>query len=216
MWMKSIMDLNTLTKKYGIAITGGIACGKSTIADMVRKQDYLVIDADQVARLVVAPGSIGIQRISDNFGTHMVQSDGSLDRQALRELIISDHGKKKELEAITHPLIYQETFSTLKKEGFLENPRIWFYEAALIFEVGRQDQFLEVWVAYCDEELQTKRIIKRDHVSKKSAANIIAAQLPVMEKASKANASFDSNGSIEDLEIQVDEQLKRLKMEAPS
>ena len=206
------MDLQHLSKDYGIAITGGIACGKSTIAKIVRDAGHLVIDADQVARDVVAPKSEGLDLIRNQFGEQFVV-DGQLNRMKLRELIISDKDAKKRLESITHPLIHKRSFEVLKKEGFEQSPRIWFYEAALIFEAGRGDQFNRIWVAHCPEDIQISRLCKRDKVSIELARKTIAAQMPVADKVAKADLAIDTNCTLEELSFRIKASLQKLEME---
>ena len=204
------MDFKELSTQYGIAITGGIACGKSTIARIIAAQNYLVIDADDVARKVVAPSSPGLKEIEARFGLDVVNEDGALNRAALRKIIVSDTHARKDLEAITHPKIHLETENILRKSGLFEKPRFWFYEAALIYEIGRQNQFSQVWVAYCQEEVQVKRIMTRDQCSLDDAKKIIGAQMPVMEKVKKSTLAINTDITKDELGITVKNHLNNL------
>ncbi len=148
------MNLRALSKRYGIGITGGIACGKSTLVQFLRKLGFLCIDADQLARDAVVPGSPGLEGVVSHFGSDMLLPDGSLNRKKLGSLIFRDSRQRKILESIVHPEIQELLAVQLEREGVFEHPRVWFYEASLLFETGLYRNFLATWLVTCTHEEQ--------------------------------------------------------------
>lgn len=175
-----------ILKKYVIALTGGIATGKTTVAQFLKTQDFIVIDADQLSRSVVSPGSKGLHAIVQEFGADILDSRGELDRAKLRGKIFADPkdgSQRLKLEGITHPLIRQLLIETVEKRGPAQKyPFPIFYEAALIFESQSQRLFKEVWVTACQAETQLKRLMERSQLAQDEAQRIIAAQFPMEEK----------------------------------
>lgn len=190
-------------KQWGIALTGGIACGKSAIAAIIRQQGYIVLDADAMSRAVVEPGTEGLAAVVQAFGPTVLNSDGTMNRQRMREVVFQDPSRRQQLEAIIHPRLQTEVQKTLEIKGFFQNPRLWFYEASLIYERKRAADFKAVWVAYCPVELQITRVMQRDHCSREMAEAIIAAQMPAKEKADLADLVIDTNCSFAELEQRV-------------
>lgn len=198
------MQLTDFSRAWGIALTGGIASGKSTIAGLLRQRSYLVIDADQLSRELTAPQSEGLAAVALHFGSQVLHPDGSLDRAQMRRIIFNDAQQRAALEAIIHPRLEQSTLRVLREHGLLDRPRLWFYEAALIFERDRAQDFLEVWVAHCDPEVQIARLMARDHATRAEALAIIAAQLPLSEKLKRADRAINTNGTLLEIGQQVD------------
>jgi dephospho-CoA kinase len=205
------MDIQAALKQWGIALTGGIACGKSTIASIIRQQGYIVLDADAMSRAVVEPGTEGLATVAKTFGPAVLNSDGSMNRQAMRELVFQDPSRRLQLEAIIHPRLQAETQRVLEKQGFFQNPRLWFYEASLIYERKRAADFKAVWVAYCPVELQIMRVMDRDRCTREMAEAILAAQMPAQEKADLADKVIHTDCSFAELEQRVREALLDLK-----
>lgn len=189
-----------LLKSHGIGLTGGIATGKSTIARLLAGRGELVIDADQLARDVVAKGTPGLAAIVETFGREMLAPDGSLDRKRLGEHVFAAPTAKAALEAITHPRIKDALFARL---AALPAPRRFFYEAALLYEVGRSSEFAKVWVAYCPREVQIARVMARDKLPRERAEQILAAQWPAEEKARRADRVIDTDGTLVEVEARV-------------
>jgi len=189
-----------LLKSHGIGLTGGIATGKSTIARLLAARGELVIDADQLARDVVAPGTPGLAAIVEAFGQTMVGEDGALDRKRLGKLVFADPKAKAQLESITHPRIKDALFTRLQA---LPAPRRFFYEAALLYEVGRASEFAKVWVAFCPREVQITRVMARDQLPRERAEQILASQWPAEEKARRADRVIDTNGTLDEVEARV-------------
>ncbi len=205
------MPIKKLCKNYGIAVTGGIATGKSSITKMLSSWGYYCIDADKLAREAVLPGTRGLSELTKTFGTKILNTDGSLNRKKLRDLVFKNTENRKALEAIVHPEIRKLMERKLEQEGLVQAPQIWFYEAALIFEVGLAHDFREVWLVVADPEIQYARLQKRDALSEKEAQNIMAAQMTDEEKEKLANVVIENHGDLEELSKTLRQALEALK-----
>ncbi len=197
-----------LTKQFGIALTGGIACGKSEISNEIKRLGYLVIDADQVARQVVAPGTEGLHKLVRLFGQEILEEGGGINRPHVRQIIFNDRFARESIEKILHPLIHQRTLEILTEHNLNLQPKLWFYEAALIFEKQREHEFLEVWVAYCQRDTQVARLMKRDNYSLADAHKIIDAQMPTDKKAARADLVIDTDQSLASMFAFIQQQIK--------
>ena len=187
-----VLTLREYCKTYGIALTGGIATGKSTVARLLRDLGEWVIDADQLARDVTAPGSHGLGMLRQAFGDQILTPDGALDRKAMRQMVFGHPDLRTKLESITHPLIQKSLGDTLEKVFQPQGPRRFFYEAALIYEVGRDKDFAQVWSTYCEGEKQLERLMARDHVSLEEARATLNSQWPALEKAKRADVMIQT------------------------
>jgi len=205
------MNIQDALKQWGIALTGGIACGKSTIASILRQQGYIALDADAMSRAVVEPGTEGLAAVVQAFGPAILNSDGTMNRQHMRELVFQDASRRHQLEAIIHPRLQAEVKKSLEMKGFANNPQIWFYEASLIYERQRAADFKAVWVAYCPLEQQISRVMARDSCSHELAKAMIAAQMPAERKAELADRVIDTDCSLPELEQRVLNALLDLK-----
>lgn len=207
----SKQNKNDQIKNYCIVITGGVATGKSVVASMLRKLGYTVIDADQLAREVVQPGRPALKMIAEAFGQDLLNHDGQLNRSKLREIVMRDDDARKKLEGILHPAI-QTAFESTVKTQKLGHGKIFFYEAALVFEIGRDQLFKECWATYCSEETQIQRLQQRSHLTRQQCLDIIRAQMPADLKAAKANRQIDTEVGL----AEVEENIKNLvKVQKP-
>ncbi|MGE0174248.1 MAG: dephospho-CoA kinase [Oligoflexales bacterium] len=194
-------DLKTLQKQYGIGITGGAGTGKSTVCDIVKKYGYLVVDADQLSRKAVASGSDGLKQIVGHFGASALNENGDLDRPAMRQKIFSDPTAKVELERITHPIIRDLLLNELGQYGLLAQPKLWFYEASLLFETGQYNRFRQIWLTHCSAETQIMRLIARDNIDCDLAKKMVESQsISLEEKRLKADVLVDTDIPQPDLE----------------
>ncbi len=185
-----------------IGLTGGIACGKSTIADTLRGIGVPVLDADQVARDVVAVGSVGLQKIVDFFGTEILLADNSLNREALRSLILQDLNAKKQLEAITHPLIFQ-SMQEWQQQQEIEGATVTVIEAALMVETGSYRMYDGIIVASCSRHIQEERLIERNNISLSEAQRWIASQMSLAAKEKVADWVIQNDHSLQTLQRTV-------------
>lgn len=175
-----------------IALTGGIACGKSTVAKALVQNSYPLVDADELARVVVEPGTPGLEAVSQAFGPDILNSDGSLDRRKLGEKIFAHSELRKKLEAILHPLIRAEV---QVRRAQLENQgqAIAFYDVPLLFETKSQGQFDKIIVVSCAPEEQRRRMKLRDGLADDEISKRLAAQMPLAIKEEQADFVFHND-----------------------
>lgn len=181
-----------------VGLTGGIATGKSTVARMLAADGVPVIDADQVARDVVAPGQPALAAIVAAFGSGVVQPDGSLDRAHMRRRIIQDADARRTLESITHPAI-RAAIATRLGELRSEGHPAAVVEAALLVETGSHKQYPELIVVTCDPATQLDRVMARDGVTEAEARALISTQLPLAAKEAVATHLLRNDGTTEAL-----------------
>jgi dephospho-CoA kinase len=190
-------------------LTGGIATGKSTVRQRFEELGVPTIDSDVLAREVVARGTPGLAAVADHFGRGILTPDGSLDRQALARIVFADADARKALEAIVHPEIQRRTadwFTSL--DTALHSYAI--ADIPLLYEIGRDRDFDAVIVAACDPATQLRRLMSRDALSEADAAQRIVAQLPIAEKAGRADYVVRTDGSLADTWQQVEALHRRL------
>lgn len=187
-----------------IGLTGGIACGKSTVAAMLAARGARVIDADRIARDVVEPGKPAFRRVVERFGQAVVGPDGALDRKALGRIVFADAEKRKELEAIVHPFILQEMECQARIAQSETSGMPVVLDVPLLFELGMKDWFEEVVLVYAPEHLQLERLMQRDGLDAEEARRRLAAQWPIERKRRLADVVIDNSGSLADTERQVD------------
>ncbi len=185
-----------------IGLTGGIACGKTTAADILRGLGVHVIDADQIARAVVAPGTEGLAAIVEHFGPVILKEDGSLDREALGSIVMSNAEAKSTLEGITHPLIQADIARHIQIRAAAGDPAL-VIEAALLVETGSWRLYDQLWVVRASRPTQIQRLMDRKDCEPNTASQWIDNQLPVDEKARYAHTVIDNDGSLEELRSQV-------------
>ena len=195
-----------------IGLTGGIASGKSTISNIFKEVGWPVIDADQTARQVVMPGSLGLAQIVSRFGSQVLQPDGTLDRAALGSMVFDDPQNLSDLDQIEHPLIMaaiDKQLAGFKKQGL----PVVVLDVPLLFET-RMDQECDLTVlAVVDRKTQLERLMKRDHCSKAAALKRINAQMPLEEKMRRADVTIDNNGSLAQTRLQVAKLVKRVSQQ---
>jgi dephospho-CoA kinase len=191
-----------------VGLTGGIASGKTTVSAMLAERGAEVIDADHIARQVVMPGTRAWCRIRDHFGPGVLHPDGSIDRQALADLVFSDQAKLTVLNEITHPEIFARIADRL--EAHHDQDVVVILDAALLIEAGLAEGVDVVIVTHSPREIQVERLGAKG-MGAKDAANRIAAQLEPEQRLARADIVIDNSGSLEDLARQVDEVWKQLE-----
>jgi dephospho-CoA kinase len=197
-------------KVFGL--TGGIGSGKSTVAQAFRALGGTVIDADELARVVVQPGKPAWQDIERRW-PQVIQSDGTLDRKKLGDIVFADPEQRAVLNAITHPRIGEET-ARLTQEAEARGEPLVFYEAALLVENGLADAFDGLIVVTAPEGVQVARVCARDHVSEAAARARIGAQLPLQEKVKRATWVIENSGPVNETVQRATELFKKLRSEA--
>ncbi|MDP9151452.1 MAG: dephospho-CoA kinase [Myxococcota bacterium] len=190
-------------------LTGGIASGKSTVASRWRARRLPVIDADALAREVVAPGTVGLRQLVSAFGGGVLGAQGELDRKALARIAFADAAALRSLNAITHPLI-----AARAAERALELDRVGeplaCYEAALLVENGVAAAFRPLVVCSCPEDVQEARVLARDAYAAHDAFARIRAQMPLAAKVALADYVIDTGGTLADSSLQADRVLRAI------
>jgi len=187
--------LNNLLQSdsFIVGLTGGIGSGKSTVAEAFRQLGITTVDADRASRAVVEPGMPALKSIAEQFGSEIIQEDGSLDRAALRTIIFSDPAQKTWLESLLHPLIRQWIVEQLQKAT---SPYV-ILESPLLYETDQHQLVDTVLLVDLPVELQIERAGARDGNQSEQIKRIIAAQMPREEKLSRADWVFDNAQPLE-------------------
>jgi dephospho-CoA kinase len=185
-----------------IALTGGIATGKSHVRGALERLGVPTIDADMLARDAVAPGTAGLAAVVARFGPGVLAPDGTLDRHALAEIVFADAAARKDLEAIIHPSVRAATGTFFDS---LDGSQHAFAVAdiPLLYEVGREKDFDLVIVAAVDPGVQLRRVMERDGLSEPDARARLAAQLPIAEKVARADYVIETGGTFDETDAQV-------------
>ena len=195
-----------------VALTGGIATGKSRCLAGFGALGVPVIDADKLAREAVAPGTLGHSAIVRRFGSKVIGADGTVDRDALGRVVFDDARARQDLEGIIHPFVYtaiREWF-----DGLSRTPAFAVADIPLLYETGHERDFDLVIVAACDPAQQRQRLIARDGLSEAEARQRIAAQIPIDQKRAGADYVIDTSGELADTDRQVVEIWERLRRRA--
>jgi len=186
-----------------VGLTGGIATGKSSVARFLMEKGAVVIDADELSRVAVSPGSPALKRIVAEFGADMLLPDGNLDRRRMRSAVFGNDEKRRLLELIIHPEIKR-----LAEEGIAaaaaSGHRIVFYMAPLLIEAGVTGRVDEIWVVTARPEIQLQRVMERDGISSTEAQKIIDSQMPLAEKERYGRVVIDNSGTPEETRKLVD------------
>jgi dephospho-CoA kinase len=183
-------------------LTGGVACGKSAVADLFAEQGACIIDTDLIAREVVEPGETGLQEIIRQFGSDVLLPDGRLDRRKMRELIFSAPEKKATLEAILHPLIRARSLAEVEIAASSEHPYV-ILVVPLLVETGFAALVDRIAVVDIDPELQLRRLMQRDGMTAPNALQMIGQQANRAARLRAADDIIDNNGSFEELRASV-------------
>jgi len=190
---------NESHKVMRVGLTGGIASGKSLVADCFADLGIPVIDTDQIARDVVQPGEPALKEIQTEFGDAVLNADGSLNRQAMRQRVFDDSAQRERLEAILHPRIRSETLARAESAGGPYQVLV----VPLLVESGF-DQFTDrILVVDCPTEIQESRLLARDGEDPARVARILASQLPREQRLQSADDVIDNSGSIDATRQQV-------------
>jgi dephospho-CoA kinase len=190
-------------KPRRVALTGGIATGKSYVRARFDAMGVPTIDADTLARQVVAPNTPGLEAVVRAFGIDLVLPTGALDRRKLGALVFADRAKRKALEDIIHPAVRRGTdewFAALD-----QSTPFAIADIPLLYETGRHKDFEAVIVAAAEPDEQVRRIVARDGLGEAEARQRIAAQLPITEKVARADYVIRTDRTFDDTNRQVSE-----------
>ena len=178
-----------------IGLTGSIASGKSTIAEMIQAYDIPIVDGDIIARQVVEKGTPTLQKIVEAFGEVILTEDGELNRPKLGEMIFSNEQKRQQLNSIVHPAIREEMLR--KRDAYVAEGKHVVMDIPLLFESKLQHFVEKILVVTVSKEVQLERLMKRNKLTEEAAKMRIASQLPLSEKEAGADAVIYNNGTIE-------------------
>ncbi|KAI6185349.1 hypothetical protein M3Y98_00013100 [Aphelenchoides besseyi] len=195
-----------------VGLTGGIASGKSTVSKFFQNHNIRLIDSDTIAREVVLPGTSTYQQLRNEFGSEYFddKNEGKLLREKLGELIFRDAEKRRKLNAITHPAIRRQlVIRTL--QSLLQFEPFVVIDIPLLFESKLERFFQKIVVVHCSNEKQIERLCKRDGITVEQAQARINAQLSSEYKIQRATFAIDNNGSLEDLQVQLEAVVSALK-----
>lgn len=194
-----------------VGLTGSIGTGKSTVTKYLLERGYKVIDADKISRDVVKKGEIGYFKLIDYFGKEIIDKEENIDRQKLSKIVFSDKEKLEKLNSILHPVIIDK-ISELENVYKNKGEAIVFIDAPLLIETKLYENVDKVVLITADEDIQIKRIIKRDNIDETKAMKIINAQMSFEEKRVFADFILKNNESrkklFESLEIILQELVK--------
>lgn len=184
-----------------VGITGGIGSGKTAVTDYLADLGITIIDADQAARVVVAPGTSALQAITGHYGEQILQKDGSLDRRALRNIVFGDDEERRWLEALLHPLIRAEMLDQLSRSrspySIIVSP--------LLLETDQHVLVDRVAVVDISVALQVQRTMERDGVERSQVEAVMKAQSSRRVRLEKADDVIDNSGSLDDLHRTLDQ-----------
>ncbi|MBD2426881.1 dephospho-CoA kinase [Phormidium sp. FACHB-1136] len=196
-----------MTHQRIIGLTGGIATGKSTVSRYLQEAHQIpVLDADVYARQAVEVGSPVLGAIVARYGAAMLETDGSLNRGRLGEVVFNDAQEKAWLEQQIHPVVRQCFQSAMAD---LADAPIVAQAIPLLFEAGLTDQVTEIWVVACIHDQQRQRLMERNGLTVAQAESRIASQMPLAEKIALADRVLDNSGDLETLFRQVDQALEQ-------
>lgn len=193
--------------KYGVAITGGIGTGKSSVSTILRLYGYTIIDADKVAHQVLNDNT---SSVVDLFSDDILGKDDKIDRKKLGEMVFGDYTQKKKLEDLLHPKIRDEILSQANQlESYSQH---YFLDIPLFFEVGGKKTYdvAQVLLIYATKELQLKRIVARDGLSQEDAMKRIEAQMDIEEKKLQSENIIENTKGLKELQEEIEKFLQKL------
>jgi dephospho-CoA kinase len=198
-----------------VGLTGGVACGKSTVAKMFADLGAEIVDADAIAHELYRPGQEVLQELVRHFGREILKPDGELDRAKLATLVF-DGGRVEELNKIVHPAVIRQQDQWMRSLGDKDPYAVAIVEAALIFEAGVKDHFDRIMVVTCKPAQKIARFAQRTGMSADAASSDVErrnkAQMPDKEKAQRADFVIDNSGSVEETHHQVQRIYSELKV----
>ena len=192
-----------------VALTGGIATGKSYVLDRLRAKGIACLDADALVRGVQAAGTEATAAIATRFGADVMAADGSVDRKRLGPLVFGDSDARRDLEAIMHPAVYRAIAAGLRGLELLGDP-VAVVDIPLLYETGAEKDFDRVIVTACAPATQLKRLVERG-LTEDEARQRVAAQWPTEKKVERADFVITTDGTFEDTDRQVDDVIARLQ-----
>lgn len=191
-----------MSRILNVGLTGGIASGKSAVSQRMAGHGAVIIDADQLARQAVAPGSEALAEIVEGFGEDMLTAEGRLDRAALGERVFGDESARERLNSIVHPRVRAEA---ARQREYVADGSVVVEDIPLLIETGQQDRFDVVVVVQAPHEERVRRMVEDRGMSREEAESRVRAQASDKERAAAADVVLDNSGSPEELVRQVDD-----------
>jgi dephospho-CoA kinase len=198
-----------------VALTGGIATGKSYVLDQFRRRGVPCLDADTLAHGVMAAGTEATDAIARRFGADVLAADGSVDRPKLAPIVFRDSAARLDLEAIVHPAVYRAIRSGLRAFELDGNPPFAVVDVPLLYESGHAPDFDRIIVTVCPPEMQVARLMGRG-LSESEARQRLGAQWPTEEKRARADFVIHTDGTFEDTAAQVQRVFEALSTDVSS
>lgn len=198
-----------------VALTGGIATGKSHVLDWFRRRGIPVLDADVLAHGVTAPGTEASAAIAVRFGPEVIAADGSVDRRKLGAIVFDNPQARQDLEALVHPAVYRAIAAGLRAFELVGGTVMAVVDVPLLYETGHAGDFDKVIVTFSPPALQRRRLLERGLTEIESDARI-AAQWPTDRKASRADFVVRTDGTFEDTDRQLEEIFGKLTGSMPN
>jgi dephospho-CoA kinase len=192
-----------------VALTGGIATGKSYVLEQFRRRGVPCLDADALAHGVMAPGTEATAAIASRFGQEMLAPDGSVDRARLGPVVFADAASRRDLEAIVHPAVYRAITAGLRAFELTDAGRLAIVDVPLLYETGADSKFDKVIVTECPPDVQIARLTARG-LTESAARQRLAAQLPTRDKAARADFVIRTEGTFAETDSRVEEVLRAL------
>ena len=181
-----------------LGLTGGIACGKSTVSSYLKELGAPIVDADAIAIALAEPGQPLYNAFVEHFGAAVaLQADGTLNRAGIGAVVFRDENERRWMDGVTHPIIKAEVEKQLKSLAEAGN-KVAVIDVPLLYEVGWDDICDKVWVVYVSAEVQLDRLIKRNGLTEQLAKDRINSQMAVAEKARRADTVIDNSGTIDE------------------
>jgi len=194
-----------------VGLTGGVACGKSSVARLFQDCGAILIDADVLARTVVERGKPALKDIARVFGKKTLLPDGTLNRPALAKIVFGSPAKLKKLNAIVHPRVAREQARMTREIANQEPRAVVIYDAPVLIEAGAHERMDKIVVVAADEQTQIKRLHNRSHLSKTEALRRIKSQMPLAKKTAMADYVIDGTLSFEQTKHEVQRIFAELK-----
>jgi dephospho-CoA kinase len=197
-----------------VGLTGGIATGKSYVIAVLRELGCEAIDADSIAHQVIEPGRPAYHDIVNHFGRAVLNEDGAINRAALGGIVFADQAQREKLNSIVHPRVYEAQAEWLAEIARRDPDAIAVIDAALMIETGSYRRFDKLIVVYCEPELQLRRLVERNNLTREQAMARISAQMSSEEKLKYADYAINTSNGFEDTRRQVErvyDELRKLQ-----
>lgn len=194
-----------------VGLTGGIGCGKSTVAGMFASLGAVTINSDDIGRTLMQPGNVVYDRIVSGFGSEMVDASGQLDRAKLADIVFHDLEKLKHLSAIVHAPVLREIDRQVQLARRKDPNAVILVESAVLFEAGQNRRFDKMVVVWCNPEQQVERYVAKSRIAVEDVRRRMDAQMPGEEKKRLADFVIDTSGPMEDSEKQSREVFTQLQ-----